>query len=299
MVESLSFNEYPFLKELGLQESTMGVYRGGEWVGNGPDYTAVSPHENRAIARIRMGSAEDYESCIAAMEAEKEKWMTTPMPLRGEIVRQIGEALRAKKSALGSLISLEMGKIKSEGDGEVQEYIDICDMAVGLSRTIEGKVLPSERPGHFMMENWNPLGLIGCITAFNFPVAVSGWNAAIALVCGNLMLWKGASSTTLCTIATQRIIGEVLLKHGFGSVQTVCNGSGATIGEKFIHDARLQLVSFTGSTEIGQRISTEVHKRFGRTILELGGNNAVIIMDDADLDLALKGCTFAAVGTAG
>jgi aldehyde dehydrogenase family 7 protein A1 len=221
------------------------------------------------------------------------------MPLRGEIVRQIGEALRAKKSALGSLISLEMGKIKSEGDGEVQEYIDICDMAVGLSRTIEGKVLPSERPGHFMMENWNPLGLIGCITAFNFPVAVSGWNAAIALVCGNLMLWKGASSTTLCTIATQRIIGEVLLKHGFGSVQTVCNGSGATIGEKFIHDARLQLVSFTGSTEIGQRISTEVHKRFGRTILELGGNNAVIIMDDADLDLALKGCTFAAVGTAG
>jgi aldehyde dehydrogenase family 7 protein A1 len=233
------------------------------------------------------------------MDSEKARWMLTPMPQRGEIIRQIGDALRSKKSALGSLIALEMGKVKSEGDGEVQEYIDICDMAVGLSRTIEGKVIPSERPGHFMMEQWNPLGLIGCITAFNFPVAVSGWNAAIALVCGNLMLWKGASSTSLCTIATGKIIGDVLLKHGFASVQTVCQGSGATIGEKFIHDARLSLVSFTGSTEIGQRISTEVHRRFGRTILELGGNNAVIIMDDADLDLALKGCTFAAVGTAG
>lgn len=214
-------------------------------------------------------------------------------------MRQIGEALRAKKSALGSLISLEMGKIKSEGDGEVQEYIDVCDMAVGLSRTIEGKVLQSERPGHFMMEMWNPLGLIGVISAFNFPVAVSGWNAAIALICGNTMIWKGASSTSLCTIATGKIVADVLKKNGFGSVHTVCNGSGATIGEKFIHDPRLQLVSFTGSTEIGQRISTEVHKRFGRTILELGGNNACVIMDDADVDLALKACTFAAVGTAG
>jgi aldehyde dehydrogenase family 7 protein A1 len=142
--------------------------------------------------------------------------------------------LRAKKSALGSLISLEMGKIKSEGDGEVQEYIDICDMAVGLSRTIDGKVLQSERPGHFMMECWNPLGLIGVITAFNFPVAVSGWNAAIALVCGNVMIWKGASSTTLCTIATAKIVNEVLKKNGFNSVHTVCNGGGASIGEKFI-----------------------------------------------------------------
>ncbi len=150
-----------------------------------------------------------------------------------------------------------------------------------------------------MMETWNPLGLIGCITAFNFPVAVSGWNAAIALICGNLMLWKGASSTSLCTLATAKIVNEVLLRNGFGSVHTVCLGSGATIGEKFIHDARLQLISFTGSTEIGQRISTEVHRRFGRTILELGGNNACIVMDDADLELVLKACTFAAVGTAG
>lgn len=222
MDSKLSFAEYPFLSELGLKEVNFGVYRAGEWVGNGPEFTAVSPHDNRPIAKVKMGNAEDYEACIAAMEAEKEKWMLTPMPVRGEIIRQIGDALRKYKSALGSLISLEMGKIKSEGDGEVQEYIDVCDMSVGLSRTIEGKVLQSERPGHFMMEVWNPLGLIGCITAFNFPVAVSGWNAAIALICGNLMLWKGASSTSLCTIATGRIVGEVLKKHGFGSVQTVC-----------------------------------------------------------------------------
>ncbi len=202
MESKLSYSEFPFLKELGIEEVNFGVYRAGEWVGHGPHYTAVNPHDNRPIAKIVMGNEEDYESCIAAMESEKERWMLTPMPARGEIIRQIGEALRAKKDALGSLVSLEMGKIKSEGDGEVQEYIDICDMSVGLSRTIEGKILPSERPGHFMMENWNPLGLIGCITAFNFPVAVSGWNAAIALICGNMMLWKGASSTSLCTIAT-------------------------------------------------------------------------------------------------
>jgi aldehyde dehydrogenase family 7 protein A1 len=149
-----------------------------------------------------------------------------------------------------------MGKIKSEGDGEVQEYIDICDMAVGLSRTIEGKIIPSERPAHFMMEVWNPLGLIGVITAFNFPVAVSGWNAAIALICGNTMIWKGASTTSLCTIATARIVNSVLESNGFNSVHTVINGSGATVGEKFLNDSRLQLISFTGSTEIGKRIST-------------------------------------------
>lgn len=152
------------------------------------------------------------------MESEKVKWAKTPAPIRGEIVRQIGEAMRKKKEALGMLISLEMGKIKSEGLGEVQEYIDICDMATGMSRTIEGKVLPSERPGHFMMEQWNPLGLIGCITAFNFPVAVSGWNAAIAFICGDLMIWKPALTTCLCTIATQKIINEVIQKFGFNSL---------------------------------------------------------------------------------
>jgi len=163
------------------------------------------------------------------MEAEKIKWMKTPAPIRGEVVRQIGDAFRKKKEALGMLISLEMGKIKSEGLGEVQEYIDICDMATGLSRTIEGKVLPSERPGHFMMEQWNPLGLIGCITAFNFPVAVAGWNAAIGFICGDLMVWKPAPTTNLCAIAVQIILNEVFAKFGFNSIQTLCCG-GADVG---------------------------------------------------------------------
>lgn len=233
------------------------------------------------------------------MESERVRWAKTPAPVRGEIVRQIGEAMRKKKEALGMLVSLEMGKIKSEGLGEVQEYIDICDMATGMSRTIEGKVLPSERPGHFMMEQWNPLGLIGCITAFNFPIAVSGWNAAIAFICGDLMVWKPALTTSLCAIATQHIVNEVLEKFGFKSIQTLCAGDGPNVGSMIVKDPRLQLISFTGSTAVGRLVSQEVSKRFGRTILELGGNNAAVIMEDADLDLALKACVFACVGTAG
>lgn len=232
------------------------------------------------------------------MESEKIRWAKTPAPIRGEIVRQIGEAMRLKKEALGMLVSLEMGKIKSEGLGEVQEYIDVCDFATGLSRTLEGKVLPSERPGHFMMEQWNPLGLIGCITAFNFPVAVAGWNAAIALICGDLMVWKPALTTSLCAIATQHIVNEVFNKFGFKSIHTLCAG-GPDVGAYLTKDPKLQLVSFTGSTAVGRLISQEVSKRFGRTILELGGNNAAVIMDDADLDLALKASVFACVGTAG
>jgi aldehyde dehydrogenase family 7 protein A1 len=245
-----------------------------------------------------MGSPADYEACIRAMEAEKARWMKTPAPVRGEVVRQIGEAFRRKKEALGLLISLEMGKIKSEGLGEVQEYIDICDMATGLSRTIEGKVLPSERPGHFMMEQWNPLGIVGCITAFNFPVAVAGWNAAIAFICGDSMVWKPAPTTNLCAIAVQKIINEVFDKFGFKSIHTLCCG-GVDVGTAMVNDRRVPLLSFTGSTAVGQRIAVDVAKRFGRTILELGGNNAAIIMDDADLDLALKASVFACVGTAG
>mmetsp|Transcript_13279 Transcript_13279/g.13077 ORF Transcript_13279/g.13077 Transcript_13279/m.13077 type:complete len:236 (-) Transcript_13279:867-1574(-) len=235
MVEqSLTFSKYPFLQELGLKEENHGVYRKGEWVGNGPTFTSVNPHNNQPIARIKMAAPQDYEDCITAMDEEKERWMNTPAPLRGEIVRQIGEALRHKKQALAQLVSLEMGKILTEGEGEVQEFIDCADMACGMSRTIEGKVLPSERPGHFMMEVWNPLGLIGVITAFNFPVAVSGWNNAIAFICGDSVIWKGASTTSLCTLALGRIMADVLKSHGFNSVLTVCQGSGATIGEKFI-----------------------------------------------------------------
>ena len=206
------------MKELGLSEVNSGVYQNGVWSGAGEEVLSVNPATNKPIARVRMGTPQEYESCVRSMEAERLKWAKTPGPIRGEVVRQIGEAFRAKKEALGMLVSLEMGKIKSEGLGEVQEYIDICDMATGLSRTLEGKVLPSERPGHFMMEVWNPLGLIGCITAFNFPVAVAGWNAAIAFICGDLMVWKPAPTTNLCAIAVQKIVNEVLLKFGFNSI---------------------------------------------------------------------------------
>lgn len=220
------------------------------------------------------------------MEEERVRWVSTPAPLRGEIVRQIGEALRAKKDALGALITLEMGKIRSEGLGEVQEYIDICDMAVGMSRTIDGKVLPSESPSHFMIEQWNPIGNVGVITAFNFPIAVSGWNVALALICGDTVIWKGSETTNLCTVALGKIVGDVLLKNGFKSICTVVCGAGSTVGAAMVKDPRVPLISFTGSTAVGRSVSADVHRRFGRTILELGGNNAVIILPDADLELA-------------
>eukprot|EP00742_Colponemidia_sp_Colp-10_P001905 GILJ01002036.1.p1 GENE.GILJ01002036.1~~GILJ01002036.1.p1 ORF type:complete len:527 (+),score=89.41 GILJ01002036.1:45-1583(+) len=299
MAAALTYSKYPFLAELGLVEENDGCFH-GSWCGSGSSITSINPTTNEPIARIRQGTVEEYEQCIAAMTAAKSEWMATPAPVRGEIVRQIGEAFRAKKDAMGRLISLEMGKILSEGLGEVQEFIDICDFACGLSRSLEGKVIPSERPGHFMMECWNPLGLIGVITAFNFPCAVLGWNAAIAMVCGDLTVWKGASSTSLITVATTKIIEEVLRRNNVPTAVLTCVvGSGATVGEAIIQDKRLGLISFTGSTEIGQRISSVVHGRFGRTILELGGNNACLVMDDADLDLVLRGCLFAAVGTCG
>lgn len=178
-----------------------------------------------------------------------------------------------------------MGKIRSEGLGEVQEFIDICDMAVGMSRTVDGKVLPSERPGHFMIEQWNPVGNVGVITAFNFPVAVFGWNTALALISGDTVIWKGAQTTSLVTIATSKILVDVLAKHGFKSIITVACGDGVNVGSAMVKDPRIPLISFTGSTPVGRSVSTDVHTRFGRTILELGGNNATIVMPDADLEL--------------
>jgi len=234
--------------------------------------------------------------CLAA----RRQWALIPAPKRGEIVRQVGEALREKLVPLGKLIALEMGKIEKEGIGEVQEFVDICDYAVGLSRMIQGQRLPSERPGHVLLETWNPLGTIGIISAFNFPVAVFGWNAAISLVCGNTQIWKGATSTSLCTIATTKIMAKVFEKNNLpGEICAMVLGSGSSVGEMIINDERLPLISFTGSTAVGRRISEKVHSRFGRTILELGGNNALIVMPDADLDLALMATLFGAVGTAG
>jgi len=296
---ALSYSQYPFLKELGLEEDNLGVYA-GKWIGSGSIYTCVSPIDGKPIARVTQGTKGDYETTMKAMEAAVETWQLTPAPKRGEIVRQIGEAVRAKKEALGKLISLEMGKIIGEALGEVQEFIDICDYATGLSRTYNGLVLPSERPGHFMMESWHPLGMIGTITAFNFPLAVCGWNGAIALVCGNCQIWKGATTTSLISIATTKVVSEVLERNGVcGSVFSMICGSGSAIGDLFTNDHRLSLISFTGSTSIGRGISTAVHTRFGRTILELGGNNATIVMDDANLEIALRSVLFASVGTCG
>ena len=277
-----------------------GVYRRGQWVASrGEKVVSISPHSQESVGTTTMGNAQDYDDCVSAMQEEKARWMDLPMPARGEVVRQIGERLRENKDALGSLLSLEVGKIKSEGDGEVQEYIDVCDMAVGMSRTIAGKVLPSERPGHMMIEQWNPIGSMGVISAFNFPCAVAGWNTAIGLITGNTMIWKGSESTSLVTVAVGKIVTDVLRDHGFNSVFTVCQGTGKEVGEQFLHDKRLGLVSFTGSTKTGRRVAREVSSRFGKTILELGGNNAAVIMPDADLDMALKGCVFAAAGTCG
>lgn len=298
-MSDLTFHKYPFLAELGLKEENAGCYN-GKWCGSGDVVTSINPSTGEAIARIRCANEADYDTCLQAMEDAQVTWQLTPAPVRGEIIRQVGEELRKHKTALGLLISLEMGKIKSEGWGEVQEFVDICDYACGLSRTMNGLVLPSERPGHFMMESWHPLGKIGIITAWNFPMACYGWNAAISLVCGNTQIWKGASSTSLVTIATHKIIADVLERNNIpGGVATCVVGPGRTVGEKIITDARLSLVSFTGSTQVGRRIAAAVHSRFGRTILELGGNNAMIVMNDADLSLVIRSAFFAAVGTAG
>ena len=292
--------KYPFLKELGIGEENLGCYGDGVWKSNGGgEHISLNPHDNKQVAKTKLASLQDYEACITGMKTEQVRWMKLPAPQRGEIVRQIGDALREKKDALGAVISLEMGKIKSEGQGEVQEFIDICDMALGMSRTIDGKVLPSERPDHWMMEVWNPLGIIGVITAFNFPVAVCGWNTAIALITGNQVIWKPALTACLSTLATAKIITGVLEKHGFKNVFAVCCGDGPDIGEAVVNDPRLPMVSFTGSTKIGRHVSAEVHRRFGKTVLELGGNNATVVMPDSDLELAFQGSIFGAVGTCG
>ena len=293
-----SFDKYPFLRNLGLVERNPGCFDGNSWFGSGPVVKTFNPNTGEAIGEVVIATAEEYEKCMEAMISVRRKWAAVPAPKRGEIVRQIGDALRAKASDLGLLVSLEMGKVRSEGLGEVQEFIDICDLACGMSRQIPGQVLPSERPDHLLLETWNPLGLVGIISAFNFPVAVYGWNLAISMIAGNCNLWKGAESTSLCSIATTKIVGEVLERNGFPGV-AVCVCGGVPIGEKIVNDNRFNLISFTGSTNVGRKVSEIAARGFCRTILELGGNNASIIMEDADIDMAVKGSAFGAIGTAG
>lgn len=290
--------KYAFLKDLGLQADNQGVFN-GKWFGSGEVVTSLCPANNRPIARVATGTLADYDSCVDASEEAWKVWADLPAPKRGEIVRQIGEALRDKLEPLGRLVSLEMGKIVPEGVGEVQEYVDICDYAVGLSRMMSGQVIPSERPGHALLECWNPLGVIGIITAFNFPVAVFGWNNALAMVCGNTMLWKGAPSTPLVSVATTRIVASVLEKNGLpGAIVSLCQ-SGTEVGQRMSEDPRMKLVSFTGSTEVGRKVATTVQNRFGKHLLELGGNNALIVAADADVEMVVRSATFACVGTAG
>lgn len=299
--QSLTYGKYPFLKTLGIKENNDGVFNGAFVAGKGPVFTSMNPSTNEPIATITTGTTEQLESCVQAMDAAKPHFSSLPLPARGELVRLLGEAVRANKVELGALVSLEMGKIAAEGLGEVQEAIDICEYAVGLSRTLNGSVIPSERPGHFMMERWNPLqGHVAIVTAFNFPVAVFFWNSAISLVAGNTQLWKPADSACLVTIACQKIVADVFAKAGYSTgISTMITGSGATIGEGIITDKRFEMVSFTGSTKIGHRVSDAVSARFGKKILELGGNNGMIVLDDADQKLAVRGALFSAVGTVG
>jgi aldehyde dehydrogenase (NAD+) len=287
------------LKRLGIEETNAGVFS-GEWSGSGKLLESISPIDGEVIARVRTATPEEYEQTVKrALEAFR-KWQTVPPPKRGELIRQLGNALREAKSDLGWLVSVEAGKITAEGQGEVQEMIDICDFAVGLSRQLYGLTIASERPQHRMMEQWHPLGVVGIITAFNFPVAVWSWNSALAAVCGDSTVWKPSSETPLTAIATIKVAERVCRANGIDpAIFSLVIGDGATVGERLINDSRVPLISATGSTKMGRHVGEVVTKRLGRTLLELGGNNAIVVAPSADLDLATQGILFGAVGTAG
>ncbi len=291
---------FDFLTELGVQEVNSGACY-GPWIEKptGGELVSCSPIDGKPIASVRMAGDADYDRVAEEAERAFRTWRALPTPKWGEMVRQLGDELRAHKTALGKLITLEMGKILPEGLGEVQEMIDICDFAVGLSRQLYGLSMHSERPYHRMYEQWHPLGVVGIITAFNFPAAVWSWNAAIAAVCGDSMIWKPSSLTPLTSIAIQRIANRVMERNGVRGVFCLAVGGGDTIGERIGADTRIPLVSMTGSTVSGKRIAETVARRLGRTILELGGNNAIIITQDANLDLVVRAVLFGAVGTAG
>ena len=290
------------MESLGIEENNFGSCIGaGEWSSTMDSGTikSVNPASGEAIASVYQCSENDYDQIILdSMEAFKE-WRMVPAPIRGQLVREMGEELRRKKDLLGSLVSLEMGKIKAEGDGEVQEMIDIADFAVGLSRQLYGLTMHSERVKHRMYEQWHPLGIVGVISAFNFPVAVWAWNAFIAAVCGDITVWKPSSKTPLCAIAIQHICNEVLEKNGHKGIFNLIIGRGSTIGERLINDIRVPLISATGSTPMGKRIGEVVGARLGKSILELGGNNAIIVDETADIEMAIPAILFGAVGTAG
>lgn len=289
--------KYSFLKDLGIERSNSGVYN-GKWTGSGPTTQSIDPATGSVIAEVTTGTVQELDECLAIGHEAYKVWSNMPAPYRGEIVRQIGDELRKNLQPLGKLVSLEMGKILPEGIGEVQEFVDICDYAVGLSRMFAGQVIPSERNQHVILEKWRPLGLVGVISAYNFPCAVYGWNSAIAMTVGDSVLWKGAPSTPLISVATTRIVAEVFRRNNLPAVATLCQG-GADIGKKLVNDERVKLVSFTGSTAVGREIGVDVQRRFGKVLLELGGNNALVINNDAKFDMALDAAFFGCIGTAG
>jgi aldehyde dehydrogenase (NAD+) len=292
-------NQQEVFQSLGIESHNSGVYA-GEWLeATGETVDVINPATGRAIASVTMASRDDYEQVAESSVETFQRWRMLPAPKRGEYVRRLGNALRQNIDALGALVTLENGKIHAEGVGEVQEMVDICDFAVGLSRQLYGNTMASERPNHRMYEHWHPLGPVGVISAFNFPVAVWSWNAAIASVCGDTVLWKPSEATPLTAIAVTKIARTALEGSGFEGVFNLAVGDGQTVGSAMTGDTRIPLVSATGSCAMGRIVGPAVAQRMGRSILELGGNNAVIVMDDADLDLAVRAALFSAVGTAG
>ena len=287
------------LKKLNISDNHPGGF-GGEWIGSGPTLEVTTPVDGSRIGSVKQVTEDEYDRIVARAHEAFLKWRTMPAPQRGEIVRQLGNRLREYKEPLGELVTLEMGKIRAEGEGEVQEMIDICDFAVGLSRQLYGLTIHSERPKHRMYEQWHPLGVVGVISAFNFPVAVWSWNAALAAVCGDSTLWKPSSQTPLTGLACTKIAQQVCEENNVDpAIFSLVVGKGSTVGEKLLHDRRIPLVSATGSCAMGYRVGEVVGNRLGRTILELGGNNAIIVTPSANMDMAVRAILFGAVGTAG
>lgn len=287
------------LKKLGVKEINDGTSTGSNWFSNGEIIESYSPVDGKLIGKVKTTTQEDYEKVITTAQDAFKVWRETPAPLRGEIVRQFGLKLREYKNDLGKLVSYEMGKSYQEGLGEVQEMIDICDFAVGQSRQLYGYTMHSERPGHRMYDQYHPLGVVGVISAFNFPVAVWSWNAALAWVCGDVVIWKASEKAPLCSIACQNIIQEVLKENNLPEgISCIINGD-YKVGEFITKDKRIPLISATGSTRMGKIVAQEVAARLGRSLLELGGNNAIIVTPDADVKMTVIGAVFGAVGTAG
>jgi len=287
------------LRRLGIESSNPGAH-GGRWLATaGEPIAASNPATGKQLAAVRAASAVDYDQVVAAAQAAFARWRATPAPRRGDYVRRMAEALRDHKDPLGALVALETGKILEEGRGEVQECIDVADFAVGLSRQLYGLTIQSERPQHAMRETWHPLGLVGIVTAFNFPVAVWAWNAMVALVCGDACVWKPSPKTPLTALAITRICARVLQPDGLSGLLGLVIGSDQEIGHRLVDDPRLPLISATGSVRMGRAVGQRVAARLGRALLELGGNNAIVVLDDADLEMAVRAILFGAVGTAG